>query len=250
MKIKIIWILIVLLLILIFFSRTSYYDSSSSSSSSSPLTFSSSDWRSQVMKGRYILPNAPKEWIANYVDFGPNYLDLYTSLSDDKFSNMMTLISTNDFYRKYLDTLAYAIITKDGKDEFFKFFESGSKDNRYEGYFIKYVIPYYRSSVLKSQGDPRNAPLLALNDQELYLFMRHVPGYPRNTENTTGDMRKASDNLIVHGKLKEFINDKIIKNIQSEDVLTDKYLIDNMKSYTPYCKNSWWQFWRHDCSKK
>jgi hypothetical protein len=96
---------VVLLLTLILFSRTS--------SSSSSLTFSSSDWRSQVMQGRYILPNAP----ANYVDFGPRNRDLYVQLSDD---------------------------------------------------------------------------------QELYEFMRY-------TENTTGDMRIASSNLIVHRKLKPLV---------------------------------------------
>jgi hypothetical protein len=197
------------------------------------------------MQRRYILPNAPKEWIANYVDFGPNNLDLYVQLSDDQFNNMMTFISTNDFYRKYVDTLAYVIITKDGKDEFFKFFNSAS-NQQFEEYFMKYGIPYYKSNVLQSLSDPRNAQLLNLTDQELFTFMRYVPGYPRNTENINDDMRKASDNLIIYGKLKEFINDKLI-NIPSKNIINDTYLINNMKKYTPYCRNRWWQFWRKKC---
>jgi len=196
------------------------------------------------MQGRYILSNTPKEWIANYVDFGPRSRDLYVQLSDDQFSNMMKLVSTNDFYRKYLDTLVYAITLTGGKDEFFKFFQYGSDKNVYEGYFLKYAIPLYRTEVLNNKNDPRNAPLLALNDQELYMFMRHVPGYPRHTENTTDDMRKYSDNLIVHGKLKEFINEKLKVN---GPVINDKYLIDNMIKYTPLCKSRWWQFWKKTC---
>jgi len=121
---------VVLLLTLILFSRTS--------SSSSSLTFSNSDGQSQVMQGRYILPNAPKEWTANYVDFGPRNLDLHVQLSDN---------------------------------------------------------------------------------QELYEFMRY-------TENTTGDMRIASSNLIVHGKpvIGRAVNYRLTKYIQKNIFPTIKSL--------------------------
>jgi len=116
---------VVLLLTLILFSRTS------SSSSNS-------DGQSQVMQGRYILPNAPKEWTANYVDFGPRNLDLHVQLSDN---------------------------------------------------------------------------------QELYEFMRY-------TENTTGDMRIASSNLIVHDKpvIGRAVNYRLTKYIQKNIFPTIKSL--------------------------
>lgn len=247
MKIKIIWILVVLLLVLILFSRTSYYDSSSSSS----LTFSSSDWRSQVMQGRYILPNAPKEWIANYIDFGPSYRDLYVKLSDDQFSNMINYISKNDFYRITFYSLTYQIIKVDGEDALLRFSVYGPNNNdnsQYDEYILKYYMPSYRTEVLNNTNDPRNVKLSSLTDVELLYLLKYVSG-ARNTENTTDDMRKASKNLIVHGKLKEFINEKLVRDISKVNgpVINDKYLIDNMKSYTPYCKSRWWQFWKKTC---
>ena len=207
MKIKIVWILILLLIVLIFFSTTSYYESSSSA-----LTFSSSDWRSQVMNRRYILPDAPKEWIANYIDFGPDYLDAYTSLSDDQFSNMMNYISKNDFYRNTFYDLTYEIIQKDGKQGLLNFSVYGPSDidaNQYDEYVLKYYIPSHRKNVLNNTNDPRNKLLSDLTNEQLLYFLKYVSG-ARNTENSSDEMRKITTNLILYGKLKDFINDKIL----------------------------------------
>lgn len=240
MKMKIVWILILLLIVLIFFSTTSYYESSSSA-----LTFSSSDWRSQVMNRRYILPDAPKEWIANYIDFGPNYLDAYTSLSDDQFSNMMNYISKNDFYRSTFYDLTYEIIQKDGKQGLLNFSIYGLSDSDADQYVLKYYIPSIRKNVLNNTNDRRNKLLSDLTDEQLLYFLKYVSG-ARNTENSSNEMRKITNNLILHGNLKGFIDDKILY-ISSKNNINDTYLINNMKLYTPYCKNSWWQFWRHRC---
>jgi hypothetical protein len=193
------------------------------------------------MNRRYILPDAPKEWIANYVDFGPRNLEFYTSLSDEQFINMMNYISKNDFYRSTFYVLTYEIIETEGKDGLLNFMSSVDTDQ----YILKYYIPSYRKNLLNNTNDPRNKLLSELTDGQLLYFLKHVSG-ARNTENSSDKMRKATTNLIIHGKLKEFINDKII-NIPSKDVLTDDYLIDNMQLYTPYCKNRWWQFWRNTC---